>query len=160
RVASGGASAGGSGVVRLWDTATGTAVWSTDDHTAEVLAIAYAPDGSSVATAAADGLVKLRDPATGAVRKTLEGHAGGATALAFSSDGALLVCGEGDGATRLWEARTGRLLRTCKAGGSQAASAPSHRLFTSVALSPDGTTLVTNAGGFDEPVRFWDAQTG
>jgi RNA polymerase sigma factor (sigma-70 family) len=167
RVAGGGGSTGGSGVVHLWDTATGAPVWSEEDHAAEVLAIAYAPDGSSVATGAADGLVKLHDPATGAVRQTLAGHGGGATALAFSADGALLVCGEGDGATRLWEARTGRLLRTCKAAGwpgAIAAGDPGHRLFTSVALSPDGRTLVTSAASvgsfFDEPVRFWDTQTG
>jgi WD40 repeat protein len=164
RVASGGASARGSGVVRLWDTATGMPVWSTEDHTAEVLAIAYAPDGSSVATAAADGLLKLRDPATGAVRQTLAGHAGGATSLAFSADGALLVCGEGHGATRLWEVRTGRLLRTCKAAGSQAATVTTDRLFTSVALSPDGATLAacsaTMGNTFGEPVRFWDARSG
>jgi WD40 repeat protein len=167
RVASGGGSIGGSGIVRLWDTATGTPVWSADDHRAEVLAIAYAPDASSVATAAADGLVKLRDPATGAVRQILAGHAGGATSLAFSADGALLACGEGHGATRLWETRTGRPLRICKAARSEAAAAasePGHRLFTSLALTPDGGTLVTNAGGggsfFDEPVRFWDTHTG
>jgi WD40 repeat protein len=159
-VASGGGSAGGSGVVRVWDTASGTAVWSTDDHKAEVLAIAYAPDGSSVATAAADGLVKIRDPKTGAVRRILEGHDGGATSVAFSADGALLACGEGHGATRLWGAKTGRLLRICKAAGSQAATAASHRLFTSLALSPDGRTLFTSPGGFDGPVRFWDTQTG
>jgi RNA polymerase sigma factor (sigma-70 family) len=164
RVAGGGAGAGGSGVVRLWDTATGTAVWSADDPTAEVLAIAYAPDGSSVATAAADGLLKLRDPETGAVRQTLEGHAGGATSLAFSPDGALLACGEGHGATRLWDAKTGRLLRTCKAAGSQAATVTNDRLFTSVAFSPDGATLVectaTMGNSYGEPVRFWDTRTG
>jgi WD40 repeat protein len=163
-VAAGGGSAGGSGVVRVWDTATGTAVWSTDDHTAAVLAIAYAPDGSSVATAAADGLLKLRDPKTGAVLRTLEGHDGGATSVAFSADGALLVCGQGRGGARVWEARTGRLLRTCKAAGSKAATVADERLFTSITLSPDGGTLVTNTGGagsfFDEPVRFWDTQTG
>jgi RNA polymerase sigma factor (sigma-70 family) len=167
RLAAGGGSTGGSGVVRLWDTATGTPVWSAEDHTAEVLAIAYAADGSSVATAAADGLVKLRDPVTGAVRQTLAGHKGGATSVAFSVDGALLACGEGHGATRLWEARTGRLLRTCKAPGAQAATTAtdlSHRLLTSIALTPDGRTLVTNAASvgsfFDEPVRFWDTHTG
>jgi WD40 repeat protein len=166
-VASGGGSIRGSGVVHLWDAATGTLVWSMDDHKAEVLAIAYAPDGSSLATAAADGLVKLRDPATGAVTQTLAGHAGGATSLAFSADRALLACGEGHGATRLWEVRTGRLQRTCKPAGLQAAVVardPNHRLFTSLALSPDGKTLVTSAGGagdfFGEPVRFWDTQTG
>jgi WD40 repeat protein len=164
QVAGGGASAGGSGVVRLWDTATGKPVWSTDDHSAEVLAIAYVPDGSAVATAGADGLLKLRDPASGAVLQTLAGHAGGATSLAFSADGALLVCGEGQGATRLWEARTGRLLRTCKAATSQAATVTGDRLFTSVALSPDGATLAacsaTMGNTFSEPVRFWDTRSG
>jgi WD40 repeat protein len=155
---------GGSGVVRVWDTATGKLVWSGDDHTAEVLAIAYAPDGSSVATAAADGLVKLRDPATGAVRRTLEGHGGGATSLAFSGDGALLACGDGQGATRLWDTKTGQLLRTCKAAGSKAATVTSDRLFTSIALSSDGTTLVacaaTAGNSYTEPVRFWDLRSG
>jgi RNA polymerase sigma factor (sigma-70 family) len=159
-VAGGGGSAGGAGVVRLWDTATGAAVWSTDDHKAEVLAIAYAPDGMSIVTAAADGLVKVRDPKTGAVLQTLDGHAGGATSVAFSANGALLACVDGQGATRLWEANTGRLLRTCKVARSPALTAASHRLFTSLALSPDRRTLFTSAGGFDEPVRFWDTQTG
>jgi WD40 repeat protein len=152
--------------VRLWDTATGTEIWSKADHTAEVLSIAYAPDGS-VVTAAADGLVKFRDAATGSVRQTLAGHGGGVTSLAFSGDGTLLACGEGHGATRLWEARTGRLLRICKPAGVQdstGANEPSHRFLTSIALTPDGRTLVSNAARasafFDEPVRFWDAQTG
>jgi WD40 repeat protein len=166
RLAGGGGNRSGSGVVRLWDTANGREVWSREDHTAEVLVITYAPDGS-VVTAAADGLVKFRDPATGAVRQTLTGHAGGVTSLAFSADGALLACGEGHGATRLWEVRTGRLLRTCKPTGLRAATAAgysSRRLSTSTALTPDARTLVTNAARtgayFDEPVRFWDTQTG
>jgi WD40 repeat protein len=164
RLAGGGAGARGAGVVRVWDAATGKPVWSADDHTAEVLAIEYAPDGSSVATAAADGLLKLRDPATGAVRQTLEGHAGGATSLAFSADGSLLACGDGQGATRLWEVKTGRLLHTCKAAGSKATATAHDRLFTSVALSPDGATLVacpvTAGDGYNEPVRFWDPRSG
>src|SRR5262249_59939301 len=97
QVAGGGAGATGLGVVRVWDTATGKAVGSADDHTAEVLAIAYAPDGSSIATAAADGLVNVRDPKTGAVLRILTGHDGGATSVAYSADGALLVCGQGSG---------------------------------------------------------------
>src|SRR5207253_8809203 len=105
-----------------------------------------------------------RAPAAGAVRQQLAGHAGGATSLAFSADGALLVCGEGQGATRLWETRTGRLLRTCKAAASQAATVANDRLFTSVALSPDGATLAactaTMGNNISEPVRFWDTRSG
>src|SRR5262249_40547382 len=87
-------------------------------------------------------------------------HDGGATSIAFCADGALLACVDGHGATRIWDAKTGRLLRTCKAPGSHAAAATGHRLFTSLALSPDGRTLFSSEGGFDGPVRFWDTQTG
>src|SRR5207248_3291159 len=100
RVVSGGATPGGAGAVRVWDAASGAAVWSKEDHAAEVLAVAFAPDGSSLATAGADGIVRLRDPATGSVTRTLEGHEGAATSLAFSRDGATLLCGEGHGAAR------------------------------------------------------------
>jgi WD40 repeat protein len=126
-----------------------------------------------VATAADDGVVKVRDPKTGAVLRTLEGHDGGATSVVFSTDGATIVCGQAHGGARLWETKrgarlwetkTGRLLQTCKAAASQAAPAAGDRPFTSIALSPDGRTLITNsvnAGSyFDEPVKFWDAQTG
>src|SRR5262245_2863486 len=164
RLASSGVNPGGAGVVRVWDAATGKPVWSAEDHKAEVLAIAYAPDGSALATAAAHGLLNLRDPATGAVRQTLEGHAGGATSLAFSADGALLACGDGHGATRLWDVKTTRLLRTCKAAASKAANVTNDRLFTSVALSPDGATLAacaaTMGNSYTEPVRLWDARCG
>ena len=106
----------------------------------------------------------LRDPETGAVVRTLAGHEGGATSLAFSPDGATLVCGEGHGGARIWESRTGRLLRTCKAPGSRAATVSTDRLITSVALTPDGATLLTCTASmgntYDEPVRLWEIRTG
>src|SRR5262249_59080375 len=71
RVAAGGGSPDGRGVVHVWDARSGAPVWSVADHAAEVLAVAFAPDGSSFAGAGADGLVKLRDPRAGSVRHTL-----------------------------------------------------------------------------------------
>jgi WD40 repeat protein len=164
KVAAGGASQAGSGIVRVWDASNGAVVWSKDDHTAEVLASAYAPDGSTLATAGADGLVKLHDPQNGAVTRTLAGHDGGANSLAFSADSATLVCGDGRGAVRIWEVKTGRLLHTCRAAGSQASTVTTDRLFTPVALTPDGGTVVacpaTMGNTFGEPVRFWEVRTG
>jgi WD40 repeat protein len=126
--------------------------------------MAFSPDGASVAIADADGRIRLRDPATGSVVKTLDGHEGGATSLAFSPDGKLLACGEGHGGSRLWEAGTGRLIRTCKAAGSRAGSVTTDRLFTTVALGPDGTYLATcpatMGNTYGEPVRFWDTRSG
>lgn len=164
RVASGGASARGSGVVRLCEAATGAALWSVDDHAAEVLAVAFAPNGSRLASAAADGLIKLRDPRTGSVVRTFGDHQGGATSLAFSADGATLVCGEGQGGTRVWDVHTGRLLHTCKAAESQAGTVTTDRMFTTVAFDPDGATFLACAASvgntYGEPLRLWNARTG
>src|SRR5262249_33860962 len=136
-----------------------------DDHTATALAIAFTPDGSTLATADADGLIKLRDPRTGSVGRTLIGHKGGATSVAFSGDGSIVCGGAGDGGACLWEPSTGRPLRTIRptkslrelvAGGQEV-------LFTSVALSADGGTLAACSGGpdfGDRQVRVWDARTG
>src|SRR5205085_11355880 len=94
--------------VRLWDAKDGSPAWAQADPAAAVWAVAFAPDGRTLASAGADGLIKLRDVATGAVRQTLAGHHGAVTALAFSADGATLASGGADQTARLWEARTGR----------------------------------------------------
>jgi WD40 repeat protein len=164
RVIAGGADENGAGVVRAWDTATGAIAWSKADHPAEVLAIAYTPDGTAVATAAADGMVQLRDPATGVPVRSLAGHERGATSLAFSADGATLVCGDGRGTARVWDVRTGRILQTCRTATSMAWTVTTDRLFTPVALTPDGGTLITcpatMGNTYGEPLRFWDTKTG
>jgi WD40 repeat protein len=167
RVASAGAGASGSGAVRLWDAETGASLWSADDHTAVVLGVAFAPDGSSLATAGADGTIALRDPRKGSVVRTLLGHQGGATSVAFSGDGALLGGGGADEGTYLWETRTGRPLRTIRPTKSFRDRILRGQVLpnTSVALSPDGGTLVTCSGSLsaeygDRQVRVWDTHSG
>src|SRR5262249_44229641 len=154
----------GKGFVRVWDAAGGSPVWSAGEHAAEVLAVAFASDGSSLASASADGVIQLRDPQTGSVARTLPGHVRGATSLAFSADGAALACGSGDGTTSLWEIRTGRQVRTFGPASSQAGAIQKDRPMTSIALSRDGGTLATCASSvnqnFADPVRIWDVRTG
>jgi RNA polymerase sigma factor (sigma-70 family) len=163
QLAYGGASSTGSGVVRALEMPNGSEFWSNSAQTAEVLALAYSPDGSVLAIAAADGRVQLRNP-SGSLRHTLEGHEGGSTSIAFSADGSLLACGDGRGTTHLWETKTGKSVRTFRAASSKAAPVANDRLITSVALSPDGATLVacaaTVGNNYTEPVRFWDVQSG
>jgi RNA polymerase sigma factor (sigma-70 family) len=163
QLAYGGASRTGTGVVGILEMPNGNELGGSSPQTAEVLALAYSPDGSLLAIASADGLVQLRNP-SGGLRQTLEGHDGGATSLAFSADGSLLACGDGRGTTHLWETKTGKPVRTCRAANSKAAPVTNDRLITSVALSPDGATLVacaaTVGNNYSEPVRFWDVRTG
>jgi WD40 repeat protein len=161
--ASGGVKRDGAGIVHLWDSASGKALWSMNDHQAEVLAVATTTDGSTLATASADGEVKVRDIRTGEVLMTVSGHTRGATSVLFSNDGSLLITGAGDGETRILDARTGLLVQTCKLGSSLPPS-PGDRLFNSIGLSHDGTTLascttsVWNIVG--APARIWNGKTG
>jgi WD40 repeat protein len=163
-VAGGGGSPDGAGVVRLWECASGSPLWTSKPLAAEALALSFAPDGSSLAAACADGLVHLLDPRTGALLRTLEGHAGGATSVVFSPDSSILVCAEGQGGVRIWEPQTGELLRTCKAKRSHLETDPNDRLMTTITLTPDGGTVavcgssVNNLSG--DPVRFWNLRTG
>ena len=52
-----------------------------------VLAVAYSPDGRSLATAGEDAAIVLRDLPPARPRSRLEGHADAVTCLAFSPDG-------------------------------------------------------------------------
>ncbi|MEV5570374.1 serine/threonine-protein kinase [Spirillospora sp. NPDC052269] len=54
-----GRDAGDHDVVDLWNTKTGAIVRKLNGHTKEVRAVAYAPDGSSVAAASTDGTIRV-----------------------------------------------------------------------------------------------------
>jgi WD40 repeat protein len=149
----------------MWDAKTGAEVWSKSDHAADVLAVAYSADGSSLSTAGADGFIRLRDPATGAVKQTLDGHEGGATSVVFLPGGAQLVGGAADGSASLWDVNIGKRTRMFRPAAPAAKSADGVRRITSVTVSPDGGMLATCSASADSAygdriVRVWDVRTG
>jgi WD40 repeat protein len=126
--------------VRLWDPATGKEVRRFGGYEIAIAALAFSPDGQSLAVAG-DATV-LYDVATG---KRLRKFGGAARSLAFSPDGKLLAAGVARNAIRVWQVATGRVVREFRAGRE-----PAYRL----SFTRGGHQLVSVAG--DRTARFWD----
>ena len=104
-----------------------------EGHTGRVYAIAFSPDGATLASGAGDHTVRLWEVASGRERAVLRGHTDEVRAIAFSPDGATLASGSGDHTVRLWEVASGRE-RAVLRGHTDEVRA--------IAFSPDGATLL------------------
>lgn len=61
-----------------------------EGHSHSVWAVAFSPDGNTLASASHDGTIRPWDTATGAYRQTLEGHSYSVSVVAFSRNGQCL----------------------------------------------------------------------
>lgn len=123
------------------------------DHGDRVMAVAWSPDGSTIASAGGtaragepwDAAVRLWNPQTGAPTATLEGQTTPIDALAWSPDGSRLAAG-GWYNTLVWDAATHALSYELGRGAAV------------LAWSPDKTLLAS--GGDRGGLYLWDAATG
>jgi WD40 repeat protein len=79
-------------------------------------AVAFSPDGRTLAGGSADGTIILWDARSGKRPRILDGHSDVVKSVAFSPDGKTLASGSADGTVKLWDLASGKELHT-PAGG-------------------------------------------
>ena len=133
--------------IRLWDTKTGKhKATLTTDMSSIINAIAFSPDGGTIASANGNNIVQLWDTTTGEHKATLTDHSDSVFIVAYSPNGSSLVSRSKDDTILLWDTASYQL-RATLTGNPNA-----------IAFSPDGSTLAV--ANRDKKVRLYDAVDG
>jgi serine/threonine protein kinase/WD40 repeat protein len=136
--------------IKIWDVATGRALFSISADSPSTVPLAFSPQGRYFSCCGREGTVRVWDADVGKQVLACMAHSGGVGCSAFSPDGAHLATGGvEDGTVCVWDPASGQMqnqLRGHKHG------------LTWLAFSPDGKRLASldNAG----EVRLWDPVTG
>ncbi|NTV64384.1 MAG: WD40 repeat domain-containing protein, partial [Oscillochloris sp.] len=140
-------------VVRLWDSRSGALqaelrVDHSNSSAARILALAFTPDGKTLAVAGMEPdafVIYIWDVASRSKIHTLTGHTDTILTLAFAPDGAFLASSGFDSMLILWDVLSGREITRLR--GSAA-------VVSGLAFSPDGGKLLSSSR--DSRLAFWD----
>jgi WD40 repeat protein len=143
----------GPGAVRIWDMRTARLLRRLGDPSEQIMAVAIAPDGHSVAagggTPDGKGVVQIWNAASGTPVWSTADHAAEVLAVAFAPDRSIFASASADGVIQIRDPETGSIARTLSGHGRGA---------TSLAFSADSAILACGAG--DGTTSIWDARKG
>jgi WD40 repeat protein len=141
--------------VRLWDVAGRKLLRELDGHKKLQLragrshAVAFAPDGATLASGGDDGAVLPWDVRTGKLSAKHQDPEGAINGVAFTPDGKTLVAGGESGRILIFDAATGKKLHPRDDHQEQ---------LVHMELAPNGRLLATV--GREGTIRLWDLAAG
>lgn len=113
-------------------------------ETADIVGLAFTPDGASLVVACMDSLVVVMNASSWRSRRRISVPGGGVAGLAVSPGGKTFATGGADGTMTLWD----------MASGEKLAAVEAHKgPVWALAFNPDGSLLAS--GGEDGAIRLW-----
>ena len=139
------ASGDGPGIVTVWATSSGKALFSLQ-RPEKIWSAAFSRDGRRIVAGSLGLAARVWDADTGDEQLILKGHTAHVQTARFSPDGRRIVTGSFDQTAKLWDAVTGKELLSFKGHGD--------RIYA-VAFSQDGQAIATGSG--DKTIKVWQA---
>lgn len=147
-------SAGGDGVIRVWDVPSGQLLRTLTGHTNAIYKANFSPNEKLIASSSRDLTARVWDFNTGRELQKFTGFHCAVKSVVFSPDNKLVAAVGNDGMLRVWDVKTGRELKTLVHSNSPDVDVAIY----SIVFSRNGKKIY--AGNGDGTISEWNTASG